>query len=82
MAGKTGTPTVCDTSERDGRYVPIRTNPKEDALQLHTDSETTGEHLKTRIRRSNGMDTAVPYEWNAKNRMDTAVYPTLENFGD
>ena len=41
MPEETGTPTVCDTSERDGRYVPIRTNP-EDTLQLHTDSETPG----------------------------------------
>ena len=49
-----GTPIVYDTSEKDGRYVPIRTNPEEeDTLQLHTDSEITGEKLKTQIRRTN-----------------------------
>ena len=42
MLEETGTPTVYDTSEEDGRYVPIRINPAEDALQLHTDSEITG----------------------------------------
>ena len=28
------------TSERDGRYEPIRTNPDEDVIQIHTDDET------------------------------------------
>ena len=37
-----GTPIAYDTSEKDGRYVPIRTNPEEDTLQLHTDSEMPG----------------------------------------
>ena len=46
------TPKVYDTSERDGRYSPIRTNPEEeDALQLHTDGEISGENIKTKIRR-------------------------------
>ena len=53
MPEEAGTPIVYDTSEKDGRYVPIRTNPEEeDTLQLHTDSET-GEKLKTQIRRTN-----------------------------
>ena len=39
---ETGTLIVYDTSERDGRYVPKRTNPEEDTLQLHTDSEMPG----------------------------------------
>ena len=53
MPEETGTPTpkVYD-SERDGRYKPIRTNPKKDALQIHTDGEISGENLKTNIRRS------------------------------
>ena len=42
MPEETGTPIIYDTSEKDGRFVPIRTNPEEDALQLHTDSEITG----------------------------------------
>ena len=46
------TPKVYDTSERDGRYIPIRTNPEEDALQLHTDGEISGEKIETNIRRS------------------------------
>ena len=54
MPEKTGTPTpkVYDTSERDGRYIPIRTNPEEDALQLHTDGEISGENIETNLRRS------------------------------
>ena len=48
----TPTPEVYDTSERDGRYAPIWTNPEEDSLQLHTDGEISGENLKTKIRRS------------------------------
>ena len=43
MPEEIGTPIVYDTSEKDGRYVPIRTNPEEeDTLQLHTDSEIAG----------------------------------------
>ena len=30
---------VYDTSERDGRYEPIRTGPENDTPQLHTDGE-------------------------------------------
>ena len=70
---KAGTPTskVYDTSERGGRYEPIRTNPEEDALQLHTDSEISGENLKTNIRRSS-RDSKKP------NRYGTIPY--TENF--
>ena len=39
--------------ETDGKYVPKRTDPEEDALQLHTDSEIAGENLKTHKRQSN-----------------------------
>ena len=28
-----------DTSELEGRYEPIRTNPEEDVIQIHTDSD-------------------------------------------
>ena len=48
----TPTPKVYDTSERDGRYTPIRTNPEEDALQLHTDGEISGENIEKSIRLS------------------------------
>ena len=48
-----GTPKTYDTSERDGRHAPIRTNPEEDALQIHTDGEIPGENLATNMRRSN-----------------------------
>ena len=30
---------VYDTSEKDGRYEPIRTDPENETLQLHTDGE-------------------------------------------
>ena len=53
MQEETGTPIVYDTSERDGRYAPIRTNPEEDTLQLNTDSKMPGENLETQLRRSN-----------------------------
>ena len=54
MPEEAGTPTpkVYDTSERDGRYIPIRTIPEEDALQLHTNGEISGENIETHKRRS------------------------------
>ena len=52
MPDEIGRPKMYDTSERDGRYAPIQTNPEEEALQLHTDCEISGENLKTNIRRS------------------------------
>ena len=64
----TPTPKVYDTSERDGRYIPIRTNPEEDALQLHTDGEISGENIETNIRRST-RDCKKP------NRYGTTPYP-------
>ena len=48
----TPTPKVYDTSEREGRYIPIRTEPEEDALQLHTDGAISGEKIETITRRS------------------------------
>ena len=42
-----------DTSERDGRYEPMRTNPDEDVIQIHTDGEIPqGENIENKIRRS------------------------------
>ena len=35
-----------ETSERIGRYVPIQTNPEDDAPQLHTNGEIPGENNK------------------------------------
>ena len=71
MPEETGTPTeVYDTSERDGNYVPIRTSPEEDALQIYTDGEITGENLEKQIRRSkrNGKKPSrycsIPYTGN------------------
>ena len=54
MPEEVGTPTpkLYDTSERDGRYIPIQTNPEEDALQLHTDGEMSCENIETNIGRS------------------------------
>ena len=48
-----GTPKTYDTSERGEKYVPIRTNPEEDALQIHTDGEISGEKFENKMRRSN-----------------------------
>ena len=47
------TPKIYDTSERSGKYIPIRTNQEEDALQIHTDGEIPGENLENKVRRSN-----------------------------
>ena len=58
----TPTPKVYETSKRDGRYIPIRTNPAEDALQLHTDGEISGEKIETNIRRST-RDIKKPYRY-------------------
>ena len=63
----TPTPKIYDTFERDGRYAPIRINLEEDALQLHTDGEISGENLKTNIRRS-ARDSKKP------NRCGTIPY--------
>ena len=73
MPEETGTPIkVYDTSERNGSYVPIRTSPEEDALQIYTDGETTGEILENQnqIRRSNRNSKkpnrygSIPYTGN------------------
>ena len=43
-----------DTSERDGRYERIRTNPEDDVIQIHTDGEIPqGENTENKTRRSN-----------------------------
>ena len=48
-AGKT-----YDTSEREGRYAPIRTDPENDAIQIHTDGKMPqGENTENNHRRSN-----------------------------
>ena len=60
-----------DTSERNGSYAPIQTNPDEDAVQIHTDGEISGENLDHKTRRSN----------RKTNRIDTVVYRTQEIFG-
>ena len=73
MPEEIGTPIkVYDTSERNGSYEPIRTNPEEDALQIYTDGETTGENLENQnqIRRSNRNSKkpnrygSIPYTGN------------------
>ena len=40
-----------DTSVRDGRYAPIRTDPENDVIQIHTDGEMPQGESKN--RRSN-----------------------------
>ena len=43
-----------DTSERDARYEPIRTNPEKDVIQIQTDGEIPqGENIENKTRRSN-----------------------------
>ena len=70
MPKKTGTPKLCDTSERDRRFAPIRTNPEKDAFQIHTDGEISGEISETNIRPSNRNSKqpnkygSIPYTGN------------------
>ena len=33
-----------DASERNGKYIPKQTNPEDDAIQIHTDGEISGEN--------------------------------------
>ena len=49
-AGKT-----YDTSEKDGRYAPIQTDPENDVIQIHTDGEMPpqGGNSRNKYRRSN-----------------------------
>ena len=58
-----------DTSERDGRYQPIRTNPEEDVIQIHTDGDEIpqGENIDNKIRRSSR-------NINKPNRYSSAPY--------
>ena len=65
MPEETWTPKLYDTSERDGRCAPIRMNPEEDALQIHTDGEISGENIKTNIRRSN-LNSKTPNRYGSK----------------
>ena len=53
MPEETGSRTY-DTSERNGWYQPIRTNPEEDVIQIHTDGDEIpqGENTVNKIRRS------------------------------
>ena len=62
---------VYDTSERDGKYEPIRIDPENDSLQIHTDCEIPqGKISKFNFRRSkrnlNKLNRygSVPYQRN------------------
>ena len=64
-----GTPKTYDTRWK-MQYIPIRTNPERDALQIHTDGEIPGESLENIVRRSNRNSKkpnrygTVPYTGN------------------
>ena len=71
MPEETGSRTY-DTSERNGRNQPIRTNPEEDVIQIHTDGDEIpqGENTDNKIRRSSqninkpNKYSSVPYTGN------------------
>ena len=45
---------IFDTSEKDGRYAPIQTDPENDVIQIHTDGKMhQGENSENKHRRSN-----------------------------
>ena len=52
MPENTGRPTF-DTPERESRYIPMQTNPEDDAKNIHTDGKTPGENIEPEIRRLN-----------------------------
>ena len=54
-----------DTSKRNGSYVPIRTNPEDDALQLHTDGEIPGENKNDNIIRRSNRNIAKPNRYGS-----------------
>ena len=68
MTGKT----TYDTFQRNGRYVPILTNPEDDVIKIHTAGEIPGENIEPIIqlsnRNANRTDTVriyrVPYTGN------------------
>ena len=54
-----------DTSERNGSYVPIQTNPEDDALQLHTDGEIPGENKSNNIIRRSYRNIVKPNRYGS-----------------
>ena len=63
------------TSERNGRYAPIQTNPDDEVKRIHTDGET--EKYRVRILKvKSGVHTETYI-----NRIDTVVYHIQETFG-
>ena len=62
-----------ETSEKDGRYAPIQTDPENDVIQIHK----TEKCLRVRILKINiGGQTETPVD-----RIDTVAYLIKENFG-
>ena len=60
-AGKT-----YDTSEKDGRYAPIQTDPENDVIQIHTDGEMPPRVRTLKINIDGQTETQI-------NRIDTVV---------
>ena len=42
-----------DNCERNGKYIPIQTNPEDDAIQIHINGEISVENTETIIQCSN-----------------------------
>ena len=59
-AGKT-----YDTSERGGRYAPIRTNPENDATQIHTDGRMPQGENTEKIHRQSNRNTNRPNRYGS-----------------
>ena len=62
---------IYNTSERDGRFEPVRTSPEEDVIQIHTDGEIpqVGKIENTMRRYSRNISKpsrygSVPYTGN------------------
>ena len=60
-AGKT-----YDTSEKEGRYAPIQTDPENDVIQIHTDEKCRLRVRSLKINIDGQIETQI-------NRIDTVV---------
>ena len=62
---------------RTTRYISLKTNPEDDARNIHTDGENSGENIEPEIRRSNrnvdksnryGSEPYIKIFWANKNK--------------
>ena len=67
-----------DISEQNGKYIPIQTNPEDNAIQIHTDGEIPGENTETIIQRSN-RNVNKPNRYGAYHIQETSGAKNMNN---